>query len=229
MDIQEIRRHNSRLLASRFKTLTEFAEALDRAPTYVSRFLGKNPTRGIGGKIAREIETAFDKPHGWLDIYHKSLDDTPPAAGTPNIAPAAESTQVKSIPVVSWVQAGTFCDSAGVALPVDDTTEYVSYFGRISDQAYALSVKGDSMVNPHGGQMTFLPGCRVIIDPGKAAEPGRYVIARLPGSNEVTFKQLVQDGGKLFLKPLNPQYPTVDFPVNGHVCGVVVGIAMSLG
>lgn len=228
MDIQEIRRHNSRLLASRFKTLTDFAEALDRAPTYVSRFLGKNPTRGIGGKIAREIETVFGKPHGWLDIYHESLDDTAPPAGTQNIALANELAKAKSIPVVSWVQAGTFCDSAGAALPVDETTEYVSYFGPISDQAYGLTVKGDSMVNPHGGQMTFLTGCRVIVDPGKVAEPGHYVVVRLPGSNEVTFKQLVQDGGQLFLKPLNPQYPTIDFPINGHVCGVVVGIAMSL-
>ncbi|MTI13807.1 helix-turn-helix domain-containing protein [Sansalvadorimonas verongulae] len=37
--------------------------------------MGKTPTRGIGPKIAREIEAACEKPHGWLDAYRHSLDE----------------------------------------------------------------------------------------------------------------------------------------------------------
>ncbi|WP_330926316.1 hypothetical protein [Candidatus Sororendozoicomonas aggregata] len=75
MDINEIRRHNARLLADQFKTLSGFADYIDRSQTYVSRFIGRNPTKGIGNKIARKIEKSFDKPHGWLDTLHSSLDD----------------------------------------------------------------------------------------------------------------------------------------------------------
>ncbi|WP_354010879.1 hypothetical protein [Endozoicomonas lisbonensis] len=75
MDIKEIRRHNARLLANRFKTMSRFADAIDQSATYVSRLIGKNPTKAIGGKVAREIEESFDKPHGWLDTYRESLDD----------------------------------------------------------------------------------------------------------------------------------------------------------
>ncbi|MTI13805.1 LexA family protein [Sansalvadorimonas verongulae] len=132
------------------------------------------------------------------------------------------------IPVMSWVQAGAFCDSGGPFPPIDEVTEFVSYFGKIGYSAYALIVQGDSMTNPHAGQMTFLPGSRVIVDPGREAEVGNYVVVRLPGSDEVTFKQLVQDGGQLFLKPLNPQYLTQPFPKDGHVCGVVVGVSMNI-
>ncbi len=35
---------------------------------------------------------------------------------------------------------------------------------------------------------------------------GDYVIALRDG-NQATFKQLVADGGDLYLKPLNPRYP----------------------
>jgi len=52
-----------------------------------------------------------------------------------------------------------------------------------------------------------------------AAEPGDYVIA-LNQSNETTFKQLVKDGGDLYLKPLNSRYPIK--PLNGaRIIGVV--------
>ena len=229
MDIQKIRRHNAHLLAEQYKTLSAFAELIGRSPTQVSRFMGKSPTRSIGNKIARQIESAFNKPHGWLDIYHDTHDEVRELNTSGNlIVSGYDVDTTRSIPVISWVQAGAFSDSGGPFAPVDETTEYASYHGKISNGGYALVVQGDSMVNPHAGQMTFLPGCRVIVDPAVEAKPGHYVIVRLQGSEEVTFKQLVQDSGLLFLKPMNPQYSTMKFPKDGQICGVVVGSFMNL-
>lgn len=229
MDIHEIRRHNARLLAEKNRTLASFAEAIGRPATQVSRFMGKNPTRSIGSKIAREIEQAFDKPHGWLDIYHDGVDDTRQLKTDGNLRVSGYDLKgTRSIPVISWVQAGEFSDSGGLYAPVDDTTEYTAYHGRISNGAYALIVKGDSMVSPYSGQMTFLPGSRVVIDPALEALPGHYVVVRLPGTDDVTLKQLVRDSGRLYLKPLNPQYTTMPFPEDGHICGVVVNISLKL-
>ncbi len=229
MDIHEIRRHNARLLAEKNKTLSSFAEVIGRPPTQVSRFMGKNPTRSIGSKIAREIEHAFNKPHGWLDIYHDTAHDSRQLKTDGNLLVSGYDIEgTRSIPVISWVQAGDFSDSGGLYAPVDDTTEYTAYHGRISNGAYALIVQGDSMVSPYPGQMSFLPGSRVVIDPALEAQPGQYVVVRLPGTDDVTLKQLVRDSGQLFLKPLNPQYTTMPFPKDGHICGVVVSINTKL-
>ncbi len=70
MTIDEIRLTNARAIAARFETLASFAEKIGKAPTQVSRFMGKNPTKAIGTKIAREIEHACGMPNGWMDIPH---------------------------------------------------------------------------------------------------------------------------------------------------------------
>jgi SOS-response transcriptional repressor LexA len=53
---------------------------------------------------------------------------------------------------------------------------------------------------------SFPEGSIVVVEPEMEAQPGDYVIA-LNESNETTFKQLVKDGGDLYLKPLNTRYP----------------------
>ena len=53
---------------------------------------------------------------------------------------------------------------------------------------------------------SFPPGSIIVVEPELAAVPGDYVIA-LHGDGATTFKQLVKDGGDLYLKPLNARYP----------------------
>ncbi len=75
MDISEIRRHNTRLLADTFDTLSAFADHLGRQPAQIGHWIGKNPSRNIGPNVARSIEACFDKPRGWLDIWHADLGE----------------------------------------------------------------------------------------------------------------------------------------------------------
>ena len=65
-------------------------------------------------------------------------------------------------------------------------------------EPYALRVLGDSM------EPEFADGCVVIIDPGYAPRDGAYVVVEFAG--DVFFRQLVYDGERRFLKPLNPKY-----------------------
>ena len=119
------------------------------------------------------------------------------------------------VPVVSEVEAGNYTvidnfqphprfDTVPVSVPVQRHT-------------YALRVHGDSMVSETGD--SFPEGSIIIVEPEMPALPGDYVIA-LNAENETTFKQLVRDGGELFLKPLNLRYPIR--PLGGAtVIGVV--------
>lgn len=48
------------------------------------------------------------------------------------------------------------------------------------------------------------------------------VVARTPGSEEATFRQLMEESGQLYLKPLNPTYPKTVFDEHCRIIGVVV-------
>ena len=99
-----------------------------------------------------------------------------------------------------------------------DTTEFVATHHRISDRSFALTVQGDSMTAPQG--TTFPEGSHIVIDPDLQAEAGDFVVAET-GRDDVTFKQLIQDGGKHFLKPLNSRYPLVEITGADTIIGVV--------
>ncbi len=70
-NIYKIRRTNAQLLVDFIGNKAVFAEKIERSPTQVSRFLGVNPTRNIGERLARHIEHSFCLPKLWLDEPHQ--------------------------------------------------------------------------------------------------------------------------------------------------------------
>ena len=74
------------------------------------------------------------------------------------------------------------------------------------------------MTSTTGGK-SYPNGSMIIVDPDAEALPGKRVIARV--GNETTFKELVEDAGQWYLKPLNPMYPMIKVDETVHICGVV--------
>jgi SOS-response transcriptional repressor LexA len=129
-------------------------------------------------------------------------------------------SQFGKVPVISWVQAGAWCEAAN--FEPYDVDNWISCPVPISKSGFALKVRGDSMTNPGPGR-SYPGGCIIFIDPEVEANTGDRVIARVPRTNEVTFKVLVEDAGRQFLRPINPQYPIIDITEETHICGKVVG------
>jgi SOS-response transcriptional repressor LexA len=125
------------------------------------------------------------------------------------------------VPLISWVQAGAWCEAIS-NIDLYDADSWLSCPVPISNQGYALKVMGDSMTNPGPGR-SYPTGCIIFVDPEAETKPGDRVIARLPRTNEATFKVLVEDAGRQFLKPINPQYPIIEITEETHICGKVVG------
>ena len=48
-------------------------------------------------------------------------------------------------------------------------------------------------------------------------------MAKLEDSEEATFKEYIEDGGKKLLKPINPQYAIEAFTDGSKIIGVVIG------
>lgn len=87
MDSKTIRYLNARDLVSEIGGVSAFAERLGKSQSQVSQFAGESPIKGIGGKIAREIEAAFEKAPGWLDVPHPKPDDLPLIAAWDSATP----------------------------------------------------------------------------------------------------------------------------------------------
>lgn len=124
----------------------------------------------------------------------------------------------RRIPVISWIQAGDFCDAEDPFEP-GYAEEWVIGPEKCSKNAYALRVRGISM------EPRFREGEVVIVDPDRAADPGKFVIAKKTGSQGATLKQLIYEDSSPYLKAINPAWPEqiIKIDQDWHICGVVIG------
>lgn len=174
----------------------------------------REPRRSNINKILKY----FDKTESYL--YNNYLQESSHYYGKSNVAPGPEIKGM--IPVVSWVNAGNWIETEE-GLKIEGIEEWLPCPKPHSDRTFGLRVQGDSMVSPVPGQHTYPPGIVIYVDPEVCPEPGKRVVARINGSMETTFKMLVEDSGKRYLKPLNPQYPMVEIDRNIEFVGVVIG------
>jgi SOS-response transcriptional repressor LexA len=79
------------------------------------------------------------------------------------------------------------------------------------------------MFNPHG-ERSFREGDLLFVDPDRLAEHRSLVIVRMEDAKEATFKQLIIEGERKFLKALNPGWPDPLIEINGEatIVGVVI-------
>lgn len=127
------------------------------------------------------------------------------------------------VPLISWVQAGAFCTAPDLFQP-GDAESWLPSFKKMGPHAYALRVVGDSMTSPNGATSSYPEGSIIFVDPDRALTNGCPVVARIHEDEAATFKIYSTDAGKHFLRPLNPQYPTIEMTDDMHICGVVVGV-----
>jgi SOS-response transcriptional repressor LexA len=124
------------------------------------------------------------------------------------------------VPLILWGQVLAWCESSG--FDKSEAYNWISCPVRISKKGFALTVQGDSMVNTGYGR-NYPPGCIIFVDPAATPVTGDRVIAKVPHTDEVTFKVLVEDAGRRFLRPINPQYPIIDITEDTHIYGRIVG------
>lgn len=119
-------------------------------------------------------------------------------------------TNMGRVPLISWGAVGNVGESRAMYQP-DEAEQWIeTYETRPGKQAFALRIDGDSMVSPYPGEISFPSGSIIVVDPARACEAGDYVLAKEAGAADATFKRLAKDGGRWYLKPLNPSYPTIE-------------------
>ncbi|MGY3025759.1 SOS-response transcriptional repressor LexA [Pseudomonas lurida] len=192
MKIADTRLQNFRkILTEKKLRLTDIADLLGKAPAQVSAFGGKNPTKGIGDQIAREIEKALCLENGYLDISY--------GRGTTHDATVLSHTGRK-LPVIGSIAAGAWCEPEN-HIDTADAEEWIDAPGPVGPKAFILRVEGMSM------EPKFLAGDKIVVDPSLEALPGHYVVAKRTRDQAATLKQLRQEGTELYLYALNPDWP----------------------
>ena len=107
---------------------------------------------------------------------------------------------------------------AAGSFSAEDAEAYLSCPVRCSAGTFVLRVRGESM------EPRFRDGDLIFVDPQVSPDHGRFVVVRGDDSNEVTFKQLIVEGERTYLKALNPDWPEriIQTGAKATICGVVV-------
>lgn len=107
------------------------------------------------------------------------------------------------LPLLSWEQAAHWPRRV-----YSEVESYISTEAVVSDKAFAARVE-DTTMAPR-----FPEGSILIFDPEIKAQDKDFIAICIEGQNKIQFKQMLQDGPDLYLKPINQDFQTnrVDKP-----------------
>lgn len=169
------------------------------------------PTDWLNGKVrvlssetAQRLSAQSPYSATWLATGDGPIKKDDLKNAKSNVAPAAIGE--RRIPLLNYVQAGDFAD-CGQNFTMEDV-EYLLTDLNLSERAFALQIKGNSMLPE------FKEGDRIIVDCEISPRPGDFVVAK-NSDQEATFKkyrllQIDSSGNEVFeLTPLNEDYPSM--------------------
>lgn len=177
------------------------AKAAGKSAAAVSQWLS-GETKEIKADSAAGIQAVTGFSAVWI-----ATGKGPKMAAVSNVD---EVRATRRVPLISWVQAGSWSDVQDNFAAGDADHWEEAFSTTPGDNAFALVVRGESMTNPYPGELSFPDGTVIIVDPGRAVGAGDYVVAKDVATQQATFKRLAHDGGRWYLKPLNPTYPTIE-------------------
>ena len=127
------------------------------------------------------------------------------------------------VPIVSHVAAGGWSEAVDI-YATGVAEEWCLCPVKHGKRTFALRVRGVSMENL-GSRTSYSDGDIIFVDPDRHADNGSMVVVLLEGEKEATFKQLVAEGERKFLRALNLSWPERMVEINGNAkfCGVVIG------
>jgi len=216
MNVKDIRRQNLRVLARSVGGITQLAERLAKSQSQISHLIGTNPIKNIGDRFAAEVEQVFTKPNGWMDHEHPVINEEG------GIYRVSGRQYYSEVPLLNWQEALQWLDPKDANFAGNNkknSYQYLTVPCVASKHAFALQVEGDSMEAPSG--VSFPNQSLIIVDPEERANNGAYVLAKPNNTSPIVFKQLIIDGSRRYLKPLNPRYPLMEISAQAIICGVV--------
>ena len=211
---------NLEILVKEAGSLSRLARLGNTSASYLSQVRHQLMTvsgtpRSVGDVLASKLEQAMGKPHGWMDERQDYVKEPDTRA---RYRVRKSTSDLRALhPLISWVQAGEGGSlAAKLALPSAETLLPCPV--HCSRDTYVLQVAGQSM------EPKFHDGDLLFVDPEATTDYGRYVVVKPDDSPEATFRQLILEGERRYLKALNPDWPNriIEIDESAKICGVVV-------
>jgi phage repressor protein C with HTH and peptisase S24 domain len=217
MDIAQIRRDNARDLSNKCHGISAFAEKLGKSQSQISSMIGTNPTKNIGNKIAREIETAFGLPHGWMDVCHEpSSTKIEEEIGSPihawdNLSELDPEHYVGVPRYDVHVSAGNGAvvyEAPEKEKPQSFRIEWLNQHGWKGKNLICIKAAGDSMIP------TIADGADLLVNQADTTiRDGRVYVIRF--GNEVRVKRLyLRPDGGIVVHSDNPVFERIEVPAD---------------
>jgi len=211
-----------------------FSENPQHKPADLARFLGISRAAVSDWLSGKTKTIAGHNAIGVAKYFHVNFEWVQSGKGKKHATILPEKINIDQhrtyirgyVPLVSWVQAGEWCESIE-SYSHRDAEEWLPCPVAHGKRTYALRVVGDSMTAQYPCAKSYPEGTIIFIDPDKQITNGCRVVAKLPHSNDATFKEYREDGGKRYLKPLNPQYSMQEIDDDTQLCGVIIGQFLS--
>ena len=195
---------------------SELARALNVSPQTVNNW----EARGVSKQGLVTAQQSLGCDAVWVETGVGSMEfRSSILRNDSNVSFKQEHVPRGRYPLISWVSAGVFSEAVE-PYNRDEIETWHETTVASSGNSFWLEVKGDSMTAPVG--LSIPEGMIILVDPEVPPTNGKLVVARIEGQNEATFKRLVVDAGRAFLKPLNPQYPMLEIADDCKIVGVVV-------
>jgi SOS-response transcriptional repressor LexA len=235
VDVYEQRRRTLRtLIEDKYEgTQARFAEAVGISSDYVSRLLKKSDhQKRLGEALAREWEEKLRLPVYFFDgVYGQPgvaqlVHSAPGRHGKAQLQRANVSLGpdiIGRVPLISWIRAGAW-SAVEDPFAVGDAEAWLPCPVKHGRRTFVLRVSGISMYNP-GHRPSYSDGDLIFVDPDRGPVSGDRVIAKVVDTNEATFKQLIIEGKRQYLKALNPAWPEqiIEIDRDTEIIGVVIG------
>lgn len=158
-----------------------------------------------------ELAEALEVSPVWLITGEGDM--RPPVTTIPNLGDvdAMRSNVLlvgshKRVPRLAWHEVQPFIQ--GMFTPTEDRFEIVAN-SDATPRFFLVEVDGDAMVSASPSE-SIPRGSMLLCDPDRHAAPGDIVVAIHPRTGEPVARQLVTDGGILFLKAHNTAYQMLE-------------------
>lgn len=128
---------------------------------------------------------------------------------------------VYSVPILPWSRVEALAAPPERWPDTGSTASFptIEHFG---PGTFSFIVESNAMQAAQG--FCYPEGAIVIADPAAQARSGSAVVARIPATGEVFFRQLLKDGSRNYLRALNNTMPTIDAGPDLVILATVVGM-----
>ena len=186
---------------------------------------GIGSTSVVNYNLNKLVEAGYIKRSGKVSRGLRIIADIPGVSSARRVLGAIGQHQVALVGRIAAGEPISLPEDIGHHIEEDD---YITVPPRLlkgydASEAFALTVRGDSMIDA-----MIKDGDIVILRRQTTAENGEMVAAWLPEENETTLKRFFMEAGRVRLQPSNRDYePIFLHPTNCEIKGKVLAVMRS--